>query len=261
MKKLMTYLFVFLSLISLFLTNSRLSAQNLTDVQGRKTGHWIVTYENGKIQYEADFAEGLPVGLMTRYNKNGELAARMYFSDKGKHCRATQFYPGSKIAAEGNYINREKDSIWNYYAEEDGSLRITENWKTGKMDGEVCRYYPNGQLREKTIWKDGKRNGSWEQFFENGSTQLTGGFVNDLRNGPYVAYFPDGTLELEGAYTNELFDGTWKLYNEEGELVLTLHYINGILQNKDDLGVRDEELLKKIEENTGNMPHPALGGF
>ena len=43
-----------------------LQGQNLVDDQGRKTGHWIVEYPNGRTLYEADFVKGEPVGEMIR---------------------------------------------------------------------------------------------------------------------------------------------------------------------------------------------------
>jgi hypothetical protein len=56
-----------------------LQGQNQVDEKGRKTGHWQVEYPNGKILYEADFVEGLPVGVMVRYYENGVVKARMRF--------------------------------------------------------------------------------------------------------------------------------------------------------------------------------------
>jgi len=243
------------------LTEMTVSAQNQTDGQGRKTGHWIVNYPDGGIQYEADFIAGKPAGLMKRYDKSGNLAAEMLFEKKGKRCDATLYYPNGKIAAEGIFLDRDKDSVWNYYAEEDGSIRITENWKNGKLDGQVTSYYPGGEISEITEWRDGVKNGPWIQYFENGEKKTTCSYNSGLKDGPYLTFYPDGSTELEGSFTGDLFNGTWKYFNEEGELVLTLKYDNGKILNKDDLIGKDEELLKKIEDNAGNIPDPALGNY
>lgn len=236
-------------------------AQNLTDKQGRKTGHWLVTWPNGNKQYEAEFAEGNPVGLMKRYDQEGRLTAEMLFAEKGRRCDAILYYPEGKKAAEGIFINKDKDSVWNYYAEDDGAIRIRESWKKGVMDGTVISYYPNGQISEITEWISGVKEGKWEQFFDNGEKKLSGTYVAGLRNGPYTAYFPDGKIELEGQYLNDLFHASWKYYDENGEVILTLEYDRGKILNKDELVGKDEELLKKIEDNTGNIPDPALGEF
>jgi len=256
-----SFALAFITLCFLFAGPVRLSAQNQTDKQGRKTGHWVVTYENGKTQYEADFVEGKPVGLMLRYDKHGQLTARMLFSATTDRCDAILYYPGEKKAAEGIFLGKSKDSTWNYYAEEDGSLRIRESWKNGALEGDFIRYYPNGQVSDQTAWKNGVREGRWVQYFENGALKHEGGFVKGLKEGPFKAYYPDGTPELEGSYKNDLFDGNWNYYDEEGQLALTLEYKEGQILNEDALIGKDEELLKKIEENTGNMPDPALGNY
>ncbi len=248
-------------LLLLPLTGMKLEAQNKTDQKGRKTGHWIVNYPNGIRQYEADFQAGKPVGLMRRYDAEGELTAEMFFSKDSRRCDAVLYYPEGKKAAEGIFLDKDKDSIWNYYAESDGTIRIRESWKNGRIEGTVISYYPNGQISEITNWFKGAKEGIWEQYFENGEKKLSGNFNSDLKNGPYTAFYPDGNKEIDGFYQNDLFHGTWTYYDQDGLVILTLEYDAGKILNRDALIGKDEELLKKIEENTGNVPDPALGDF
>ena len=75
-------------------------AQNQMDEQGRKTGHWVVEYPNGKTMYEGDFLEGNPVGEMIRYTEEGHMKARIRFYPDNKRF-VTLYFPGKKKAAEG----------------------------------------------------------------------------------------------------------------------------------------------------------------
>ena len=97
-----------------------LYGQNLVDKEGRKTGHWKVAYPNGKTLYEADFVEGQPVGEMLRYYENGAVKARMHFEAGGQRSVARLYYQNGKLAAEGLYVNQQKDSVWTYYSSLDG---------------------------------------------------------------------------------------------------------------------------------------------
>ena len=38
---------------------------------------------------------------------------------------------------------------------DNGQLEQTQNWKDGKLNGEVLLYYKNGQLVKIEYWKDG----------------------------------------------------------------------------------------------------------
>ena len=122
--------------------------QNQLDADGRKTGRWKVEYPNGKTQYEADFVEGRPVGEMLRYYENGALRARIIFDKEGSRSYAYLYYSNRKPAAEGIYVDQQKDSIWTYYSEFDGSVRIREPYEKGLLHGISQSYYPGGEVSE-----------------------------------------------------------------------------------------------------------------
>lgn len=204
-----------------------LQGQNQLDAEGRKTGHWKVDYPNGRTQYEADFVEGRPVGVMLRYHENGALRARMLFEADGRRSYVYLFYSNARPAAEGLYTDQLKDSVWTYYSEYDGSVRIREPYSNGLLEGTSQSFYPNGAVSEEVEWKQNKKDGDWKQYYTNGSLRLSGYYEKGMLQGAYEVYHPDGTIEIRGNYVDNKSHGAWRFYDESGKEVYSLEYVMG----------------------------------
>jgi antitoxin component YwqK of YwqJK toxin-antitoxin module len=228
--------------------------QNLLDEQGRKTGPWRVEYPDGTTLYEATFREGEPVGLMVRYYENGAVRARMEFDPLEDRSYTELFYKNGKKAAEGLYVGKEKDSVWTYYSDFDGTVRIRENYSMGKLHGKGIRYYYSGGISEEVNWVLNSREGPWLQYYEDGSLRLRGTYRNDMLNGPYEVYQADSTLLLSGAYKDNLSDGTWSYYDKTGKLMYTIEYKEGIPADREKyLQLMQDTLL---QHDTIEPPQP-----
>jgi len=204
------------------------SAQNQTDEQGRKTGHWEVDYPNGRTLYEAEFKEGRPVGTMIRYYENGSVRARMHFDSTGTRCYTQMLYPSGKIAALGWYLNQQKDSTWTYYSPVDGSVRIREPYQDGKLQGKVRNYYPSGRVSEEIGWDNNVKQGDWKQYYKNGVPRLSSHYENDLLNGSYEVYFGNGKIKIRGEHLKGKINGTWSYFDEAGKELVSHEFLNGI---------------------------------
>ena len=224
-----------------------LLGQNQLDAEGRKTGHWKVDYPNGRTQYEADFEEGQPVGEMLRYYENGALRARMMFEPGGNRSHVNLYYSNGRAAAEGIYVDQQKDSVWTYYSEFDGSVRIREPYSKGFLQGTSQSCYPGGEISEEVEWKDNIKDGAWKQYYRNGSKRLSGHYENGMLQGSYEVYYSDGTVEISGTYLDNRSHGTWLFYDESGKEVYALEYVNGLPADveKYEMWMQDS-LLKKF---------------
>ena len=220
MKQLLILITIFAGLVSL-------NGQNQLDEQGRKTGPWKAEYPNGKTLYEGSFLEGKPVGLMIRYYDSGAVRAKMNFDAGGGRSYAELYYKGGKKAAEGIYVGQDKDSVWTYYSEFDGAVRMRETYAGGKLHGASFRFYPSGEVSEEVHWDMNSREGPWIQYFEGGGIRLKSAYQNNLLNGSYEVYFTDKVLLMSGTYVDDRSDGTWSYFDENGELLYTLEYKNG----------------------------------
>jgi antitoxin component YwqK of YwqJK toxin-antitoxin module len=222
-----------------------LHGQNQVDEQGLKTGHWKVDYPNGKTRYEADFVEGKPVGEMIRYHKNGAVSARMQFTPLSERSYARMYYKSGKPAAEGWFDKQLKDSVWTYYSERDGSVRLREPYLTGKLEGTVQSYYPGGEVSEEVQWKQQVKEGPWKQYYENGIRRLEAQYKNDLLHGNYELYYSNEHIKMRGSYLENRSEGTWFFYNEEGKEIYAMEYLNG-------MPVDQEKYLEWIRDTLQN---------
>jgi antitoxin component YwqK of YwqJK toxin-antitoxin module len=230
------------------------TGQNLLDNQGRKTGPWTVDYPGGKTRYEATFSEGRPVGEMVRYYENGAVQARMFFDPGTDRSFATLFYQNGQKAAEGRYMKQEKDSVWTYYSEFDGTIRIREPYRLGKLDGTVSSYYPDGAVSEEVQWKDHRREGAWKQYYTDGSLRLESRYENDSLNGPYQVFYPDSTLKVSGTYLNNRSHGIWDFYNESGSVAYSIRYEHGMPLDQE----KYLQLMSDSLERFQNLPDPGI---
>lgn len=225
-------------------------AENRLDEQGRKTGYWKVEYPGGKILYEAMFMEGRPVGEMVRYYKNGGIKARMEFDSLSDASFTTLYYKSGKPAAEGWYIQREKDSVWTYYSEFDGTIRVREPYRQGSLEGTVSSYYPDGEISEEVNWQQNRKEGEWRQYYKTGSPRLNGHYKNDQLNGPYEVYYADSSIKIRGNYLDNLSHGTWTYYDESGKALFSMEFSHGIPVDQEKYELWLQDTLQKYEPIT-----------
>jgi antitoxin component YwqK of YwqJK toxin-antitoxin module len=55
---------------------------NQLNASGEKHGKWAKKYTNGKLKYEGQFENGIPIGEFKRYNEKGKLTSTLLYSDK-----------------------------------------------------------------------------------------------------------------------------------------------------------------------------------
>lgn len=222
--------------------------QNLLDDQGRKTGHWKEEHPNGKTLYEADFHEGVPVGEMIRYYKNGAIRARMMFEEGGQRSYTRLFYSNRKLAAEGWFLKQQKDSVWTYYSSSDGSVRIREPYENGQLQGMVRFYYSDGKVSQEIEWVNNKKQGIWKQYYPSGSLRLSAHYKNDRLNDSYEVYYVNGKPEVKGDFLNNLSHGFWTYYNEEGEELISLEYLDGVPVDREKYYKWMQDTFSKYQE-------------
>ena len=224
-----------------------LQGQNLLDGEGRKTGHWKVEYPNGKARYEGEFMEGRPMGKMIHYYENGVVRARMEFDAEQDRSYAHLFYKSGKPSADGWYVKQIKDSVWTYYSEFDGSVRIREPYVHGELEGMARSYYSSGLVSEEVEWAQNRKEGTWNQYYAGGVPRLSGHHKDGLLHGNYEVYYSDGTVKIRGSYLENKSHGTWFFFDETGEEIYSLEYINGAPANREKYELWIQDSLKKYE--------------
>ena len=77
---------------------------------------------------------------------------------------------------------------------------IVENFKNGVRDGELRRYYLNGNLLMKLYFKAGNVEGPWEDYYPNGKLLMSGQMKANKEVGNWKYYDENGNLLGEAPY-------------------------------------------------------------
>ncbi|HPF93125.1 MAG TPA: hypothetical protein PLV65_04280 [Tenuifilaceae bacterium] len=233
---------------------------NQVDHLQQKQGHWKKFYRHGSKAYQGFFKDDKPRGEFIRYHENGEVSARLLFTECGDTAQATLYNTVGRKMAAGKYLRTKKHGVWNYFGQL-GEVVFTESYDEGKKHGEFITYYPSGEVYEKVTWENDQKNGPTVQFYPDGSTKSLLFYKDGLENGPIKTYYMGGDVRLEGQYANGLKDGIWKLHNPETNEVKQTEYVNGVATNFDELVEKETQELDELIKNIGKISEPTINDF
>jgi len=78
---------------------------NQTDANGLRQGFWQKQQANGKLLYEGNFKDGIPVGEWKRYHEGGQLKALINY--EGDSAKTQLFDQWKNKMAEGGEVSNE----------------------------------------------------------------------------------------------------------------------------------------------------------
>ncbi|OFX22783.1 MAG: hypothetical protein A2041_01875 [Bacteroidetes bacterium GWA2_31_9b] len=253
-KILLLLLFVIIPFIQYAQNNDTIF--NQTDKNGLKQGFWKKSYPNGKIQYTGKFVNNNPVGEFIRYTPEGYLLVKMNYKTGSDKIFSIFYYPNKNKQAEGYYIGKLKDSIWNYYSEE-GTLLNCVPFLSDIKTGTEIKYYNTGKVFEKFEWINGLEDGKHLRYYENGNVMIRSTYVNGILNGIYASYTIDNKPIITGVYKNNLRDGIWIIYDETGREKQRINYIDGVAENQEELDKLEQYEIDQLEKNKGLYSDPS----
>lgn len=197
---------------------------NVTDKNGKKQGPWK-KYADGKLLYEGQFKDDVPVGTFKYYHTNGKLKSETEFLQGVHKVRTVMYHENGHKASEGAYIDQQKDGEWRYYSNRDTLIKI-ENYKLGKRDGLWETYSTSGVLLEECNYLNDKRNGVYRTYYLNGNVSLEENYVAGKTNGLSTSYYPNKNVSMTGNHHNGVRDGEWNTYDANGKIRNTTLYKN-----------------------------------
>jgi antitoxin component YwqK of YwqJK toxin-antitoxin module len=222
---------------------------NQLDANGVKTGYWEKKTPDGNLIYQGYFKDGKPTGEMRRYHDTGELKAVMNYKEESERIKTRFFYTDGELAAEGYYVQNQKDSLWNYYSFYSATVTASEMYVKGQKHGLEKKYYNNGNLSEEVEWNNNVKHGKWNQYYENGTRKLVSFYSYGKVSGPYLVYGEAGDPYIKGQFVDNEQDGTWYFYDPDGNIKSELVYKKGVVENEEELIEKDLEFFNTIEEN------------
>ena len=224
------------------------SANNNTDPSGKKQGHWIKKDQAGRLIYEGQFKDDIPVGEFRYYYEDGKLRNTLKYNDLGKEAFNTGYHLNGKLMSEGNYVDKKKDGAWKYYNDA-GGLVSEELYSNGIPTGTWKVYYEGLKVMEQFSYVDGIKEGPWKQFYPSGTLRLEASYSKGQLNGPAKYYFPDGALMTRGNYSKDVRTGIWESFKQDGSKESEAEYLYGKLISEEFFDKeRDRELHQDAPE-------------
>ncbi|MFH0893865.1 MAG: toxin-antitoxin system YwqK family antitoxin [Bacteroidota bacterium] len=236
------------------------TAINKKDGKGRKQGVWKKFYKDGKMRYSGTFKDDKPIGEFLTYTSDGLLESKLNYFPGGTKAKVWLYHEdGRTVLAEGQYINKLRDSIWKFYTF-DAHLISVGVYKKNKLNGVCKTYYPlSGKINEEISYTDSIKNGPWKQYYEAGNIKLESQYVNGKMEGLYKTYWDNKNLMIIGKYVNDYSEGRWVFYKADGKIEKVENYKKGKLiesiEEKDKKFKELEKLLNtKIPEEQIKNP-------
>lgn len=245
---------IILLLTSLSYSQNR-KEYNILDENGKKQGYWEKRYENGNIKYAGFFKNDKPIGVLKRYDSEGNLNVEMNYIENSEKVLTKFFYPGKILQAQGYFINQSKDSIWNYYSIENFLINSVP-FENNQKHGIEKKYYENGKIYEECEWKNGIKDGLTIHYYENGNVMNRILYMNGILDGEYNVYGLDNNIIIQGQYENNKRDGNWIYYKKSGHIDSEIKYINGVAENQKKIDELETQLLDELEKNKGKIKNP-----
>lgn len=171
-----------------------------TITTGKRHGTWKNYYENGDLNYTANFHCNIQQGNFYSYNKEGKLET-IEFYNEGKLMYSQEFNENGIIIETSNlkYEYGKPESfkkVHTFQFYENGNLKsenvVNENNETEIED--YKEYYPNGFLKLEKYTVNGNKNKVYREYFENGNVKYEGFFKNDYPIKKQYFYNENGTL-------------------------------------------------------------------
>ncbi|MGZ3884438.1 MAG: toxin-antitoxin system YwqK family antitoxin [Bacteroidia bacterium] len=217
----------------LFFTAMNMHAQNVTDAQGRKQGHWKkLDDKTNKPVYEGNFKDGRPDGVFKYYYPHDSVQAILNFKQGGKYAYAKLFHPNGKLMATGKYVGESvKDSIWTYY-DDAGVMISRDNYVNGKKNGLCLVFLPDGKVAEEKNYRMDQLHGPFKQYFDGKLVKGEGMYVNGGFDGKVSYYYPSGIVAATGFYKDGIKTGPWIYKNSDGRIKEKELWVDGHLADK-----------------------------
>jgi antitoxin component YwqK of YwqJK toxin-antitoxin module len=209
---------------------------NKTSADGKKTGRWILFFENNKQRIEKDgkYENNRKTGTWKTYYENGNLKSEITYVNNIPNGYARIFYENGRISEEGNWKGTKWVGKYLYYHENGNRAYEWSFNDEGKRTGEQKYYHENGKLMIKGDWVDGKENGVITEYDTGGNLKsekvFASGSIDEKTSKFYapkkvsVDEIPDDTNATSGKIQNDsnktqnsydtfTGNGNYRLYN------------------------------------------------
>jgi antitoxin component YwqK of YwqJK toxin-antitoxin module len=137
---------------------------------GRRTGTWIWTYEDGEKQFEMVYDNGTRI-KGTGWHANGKIESEMAFKDGIPNGPRRSWDDEGHLRHEEFFVDGKRNGR-ETVRDQNGAVLYTADYKDGEPDGEVVWWYADGTPRWTTHYEAGARSGRWSQMAPDGELMM-----------------------------------------------------------------------------------------
>ena len=187
-----------------------------------RDGIWNFYYENGKINENTHYKDGLQNGARKSYFENGQLNESEDYQNGSLNGIRKVYSEKGFLKEEGNYVNGQVHGLVTFYYE-NGNKEKEASYLYGKNNGKVVLFYNNGNIKNEYYLKKEKLHGINKQYHENGKLEGELNYINGKVHGSFKLYFESGALKSKGSIDTlsthkDKFFGDLFTYKEDGNL-------------------------------------------
>ncbi len=244
---------------------STITANNLLNKNGLKTGMWIDTTRTA-INYTT-YKNGIKQGEYLSFLKTHNTPIiKGYFDDNLENGYWIYYFKDAPRVKQkvGLYTHGHPIGLWETFTRK-GKLLYDETY-VYNLDS-IGTYSSHTMKHDSTkfLWKEGsffnyKKHGKWLCYRADKSIYWIENYIHGKKEGLYKRFFLDGSPKEITPYVNDNIHGTTMVYFENGQLKTSTSYINGLKEGKAEVYYRTGE-LKTITYYTNDKKHGTFKSF
>lgn len=215
-----------------------------TYVNNELHGYHQEFYEHGPVKFEGWYQNGKRQQQFLSYTASAKLESDYYYLDDSPTGTAYDYFE-EKVLSSITYESDRISAIANYNAK--GEI-VTQSKKDGpkvsyevapankdemarfdivcgEYNGEIARWYPDGNLFVSYPIVAGRRHGKYEYYAPLKQIQVEGQYVDGYAEGLWQGYDANGKLGYKGWYLNDNNDSLWTHYYPNGKVSTTITYL------------------------------------
>lgn len=122
-------------------------------------------------------------------------------------------------------IEPEQIKIKNFNGERkiytpEGKLRTIAEYKNGKVDGRVRKFYDDGKIYMDAKYENGFKNGKCTYYYTNGKPYTVTDYINGYKDGIEKTYYEEGGLMAESRFRKNITQPGLQEYKKDGTPIL-----------------------------------------
>jgi len=199
---------------------------------GVKHGLTTIYFEDGSISEKVHFKNGQKDGVLEQYFQDGQPKLKATIRDGVRYeGEYTSYYPDGTKLLNGSYVDGKRHSSW-YHFNEDGSIRVIEVYRYGKLQEEYPKngvfeaYWPDDIKKSEYTYKKGEKDGPFKEYYNKGEWR-TEEVIDEFGAKRKVQRLYGTQVIREGKYKNGQLHGTVTSYKENGKVDEVTEYKMG----------------------------------